>query len=107
MDPFQGLASFILGKMKDSTIALWWKFLFEMAFSAVGSFLIICGTVLSLGSHAGIAIGNGMVAAALAMAYLFRKEHSRLTKGMIVALPEIEAEKELAADMQVIQKPDK
>lgn len=107
MDEFQGLASFVLGKMKDSAIALWWKFLFEMAFSAIVTFLIICGIDLSAGTHAGISIGNGMVAAAVSMAYLFRREHSRLTKGMLVALPAIEAEKELNASMQTIQKADK
>jgi hypothetical protein len=107
VDPFQGLASLILGKMKDSLVGLWWKFLFEMGFSATTSFLIVCGVSLSVGTHAGISIGNGMIASCLSMVYLFRKEHSRLTKGMMVALPAIEAEKELQANMQTIQKGEK
>jgi hypothetical protein len=41
------------------------------------------------------------------MTIVFRKETSRLTKGMFVALPELEAVKELATDTQTIQKPDK
>jgi hypothetical protein len=45
-----------------------------------------------------------MIFAALAMTVLFRREQSKLTKGMIVVLPEAEAGKELATDFQTIQK---
>jgi hypothetical protein len=48
-----------------------------------------------------------MVAAAISMTVLFRKEASRLTKGMLVILPADEAAKELAANLQSIQKPEK
>jgi len=104
MDPFQGLASLILGKLKDSTIALWWKFLFELVFSAVVSFLIICGSVLVTSEEYTLAIGSGMITAAVVMTVVFRKETSRLTKGMLVVLPALEANKELNTDLQTIQK---
>lgn len=104
MDPFQGLASFILGKMKDSTVGLWWKLIFEMVFSGVVSFLTVCGSLLASGVRYSVAIGTGMVTAAVALTYLFRKETSRLTKGMLVVLPSLEANKELNTDLQSIQK---
>jgi F0F1-type ATP synthase assembly protein I len=107
MDPFQGLASLILGKLKDSTIALWWKFLFEICFSGVVSYLTICGAALMGGGNPLIAKGAGMLSAAVFMTIVFRKETSRLTKGMFVALPELEAVKELATDTQTIKKPYK
>jgi hypothetical protein len=107
MDPFQGLATFVLGRLKDSTIALWWKFLFELAFSGIGSFLLICGLGLVAGGRPAVCIGSGMIAAVVSMVYLFRKESSRLTKGMIVVLPSIEADKELATDFETIQKAEK
>jgi hypothetical protein len=98
------LADLILGKIEHSMIGAWLKFLFEMAFSAVGSFLIICGFSLTLTRSWALATGNGMMSAAIAMAVLFRKETSRLTKGMLVVLPELEANKEVEADLQTIQK---
>jgi len=104
MDPFQGLATFILGKLKDSTVALWWRLLFELAFSAVVSFLIICGTLLVTTNSPTEAIGGGMIASAVSMTVLFRRESSRLTKGMLVVLPQIEATKELETDEQIIEK---
>jgi hypothetical protein len=105
MDPFQGLADFVLGKLKQSAAALWFKFLFEMAFSAFGSFLFVCGTMLVTTRVVTFSVGSGMIAAAISMTVLFRKEASRLTKGMLVVLPADEAAKEMAANLQSIQKP--
>ena len=107
MDPLNDLATFVLGRIKQGLYAQWLKFLFEMAFSAVVSFLVMCGGPLVAGARAGIAIGNGMIWAGMAMVYLFRRERSKLTAGMIVALPGDEAAKELAANFQTIQKTDK
>lgn len=107
MNPFDALATFVLGKIKEGLYAQWLKFLFELIFSAVVSFLFSCGTFLFGGARAGIAIGFGMIWAAMALVYLFRRESSRLTKGMLVALPGDEAAKEMAANFQTIQKPDK
>jgi len=107
MNPFDALASFVLGKIKEGLYAQWLKFLFEIVFSAVVSFLFMCGTMLFARQPAGMSIGFGMIWAAMAMVYLFRRERSKLTAGMIVALPGDEAAKEMAASFQTIQKPDK
>ena len=107
MNPFEPIATFLLGWMKQTAIAQWCKFLFELGFSALVSFLFGCGTLLFGGARAGIAIGFGMIWAAMAMVYLFRRENSRLTWGMLVALPADEAAKELNSNFQLIQKPDK
>ena len=77
-----------------------------MGFSAIVSFLFSCGLVLFAQGPTCVAVGSGMIFAACAMTYLFRREASRLTKGMIVVLPADEAAKELAANFQVIQKPE-
>jgi len=106
MDPFQAGVNFLLGRLKQSATAQWFKFLFELGFSAVVSFLFACGTLLFGRAPAGVAIGFGMIWSAMAMTYLFRRETSRLTKGMLVALPGDEAAKELAAGFQTIEKPD-
>jgi hypothetical protein len=107
MDPFQGLATFVLGRLKDSTIALWWKFLFEISFSAGASFLLIFGSVLISSRNWALAVGSGAITSSVVMAVVFRKETSRLTRGMFVVLPELEANKELQTDLQTIQKPEK
>ena len=106
MNPFEPLATFVLGWMKQTQTARWLKFLFELGFSALVSFLFSCGTLLFGGARAGIAIGFGMIWAAMAMVYLFRRERSKLTAGMIVALPGDEAAKEMAASFQTIEKPE-
>jgi hypothetical protein len=106
VNPFDALAEFVLGKIKEGLYAAWLKFLFELGFSAVVSFLFSAGTLLFAKAPAGVAIGFGMIWAAMALVYLFRRESSRLTKGMLVALPGEEAEKELAANFQTIQKPE-
>jgi hypothetical protein len=106
MNPFDALATFILGRIKQGLYTQWLKFLFEMAFSAVVSFLFTCGTVLVSGRSAALAVGSGMVMAAIVMTVLFRRESSRLTKGMLVVLPGDEAAQEMATGLQVIQKAD-
>jgi len=106
VDPFGALATFVLGRLKDSAVAQWWKFLFEIVFSGVVSYLTICGAALLGGGNESVSKGAGMLGAAVCMTVVFRKETSRLTKGMFVALPELEAEKELVTDVQTIQKSD-
>jgi len=107
MNPFDAIATFVLGRIKDGIWAAWVKFLFEMAFSAVVSFLFICGSVLAATRSPSVAIGSGMVMAAIAMTTLFRREKNKLTKGMLVVLPSAEAAQEIATDLQSIQKPEK
>jgi uncharacterized protein (TIGR04206 family) len=104
MNPFEGLATFVLGWMKQTAMAAWFKFLFELAFSAVVSFLFVCGSVLIASENWPLAVGSGMIAAAVAVTALFRKEQSRLTRGLLVVLPEGEAAKEIQTDLQTITK---
>jgi ABC-type multidrug transport system permease subunit len=104
LDPFQGIAALALGWLKRTALVEWAKFLFEILFSAIVSFLIICGTMLVSSRNWPLSAGSGMIAAAVAMTVLFRKETSRLTKGMLVVLPALEANKELETDLQTITK---
>jgi len=104
VNPFSAIAELILGKIKEGIFVAWAKFLFELIFSAVASFLFIAGLALASGAEVGMAIGDGMVTAAICMAVLFRRESSKLTRGMLVILPAAEAAKELETDLQVIQK---
>lgn len=104
MNPFDALASFVLGKIKEGLYAQWLKFLFEMGFSAIVSFLFTCGGLMAAKTPASIAIGTGMVMAAIALTTLFRREKNKLTKGMLVVLPSAEATQELDTNLQTIQK---
>jgi hypothetical protein len=106
MNPFDALATFVLDKIKEGLYAQWLKFLFELAFSGTVSFLFICGGVLVSSASDAAAVGSGMIAAAIAMTALFRRERSRLTKGMIVILPGDEAAQEIATGLQTIEKPE-
>ncbi|PSH05138.1 MAG: hypothetical protein CXZ00_02995 [Acidobacteria bacterium] len=102
MDPFSGLATFILGRLKQSAISLWLKLLFELGFSATVSFLLTCGTTLVSTRSATLAIGSGMIVASVAMTLVFRK--TKLTKGLTVVLPQAELDAESGNQMQVIEK---
>jgi hypothetical protein len=104
MNPFEGLASFALGLIKDGIWASWLKFLFEMAFSGLVTFLFVCGGVLASTRSWSLSTGLGMTATAISLTVLFRREQAKLTKGMLVVLPGKEAAEELAADVEVIQK---
>lgn len=106
-DPFGALAKFVLGRIEQGVWAQWLKFLFELSFSAVVSFLFVCGTVLASTRSPAVAIGSGMVMSAIAMVTLFRREQNKLTKGMLVVLPSAEATQEIATDLQTIQKAEK
>ena len=104
MNPFDAIGNFILGKIKEGIWAAWLRFLFELSFSAVTSFLFTCGSVAMASDSWTLAIGSGMVMASLALTILFRRESSKLTKGLLAILPAAEAAKELATDFQTIQK---
>jgi hypothetical protein len=107
MDPFAGLADFVLGKLKQSAIALWLRFLFEILFSAIVTFLFVWGSVLVSAKSWTLATGTGAITASVVMVVVFRKETSRLTRGMFVVLPSLEADKELNTDLQTISKSEK
>ena len=80
----------------------WCRLLFTMAFSGICSFLLTCGGAFIAHRPTFEGIGEGMVSAAVMMTVLFRR--SDLTKGMIVALPESEAEVELKTSAEIINK---
>jgi hypothetical protein len=104
MNPFDAIASFVFDKIKEGVWAQWLKFLFELCFSAVVSFLFTCGTLLASTHSDSTAIGAGMVMAAICLVTLFRREKSKLTKNMLVVLPSAEAAQEIATDLQTIEK---
>ncbi len=104
MNPWTGLAELLLGYMRQNQVAQWLRFIFELLFSGFVSFLFICGSVLIATKLYSLAIGAGMIAAAVSMTALFRRESSKLTKGMLVVLPSQEAAKEISTDLQSIQK---
>jgi drug/metabolite transporter (DMT)-like permease len=104
MNPFEPVATFVLGWMKQSLVGQWLRFLFELAFSAGVTFLFVCGSVMVATRSGILGIGFGMVAAAVSATALFRRESSKLTRGMLAILPSEEAAKELATDLQTIEK---
>jgi hypothetical protein len=116
MNPFNAIAELILGKIRDGIVVAWLKFLFELVFSGVVTYLFAAGGVLTGVELTGtlpampaadlalISHGVGMIAAAVSLTGLFRKESGRLTKGMLVVLPAAEAAKEINTDLQYIEK---
>jgi hypothetical protein len=107
MNPFDAIATFVVGKIRDGIFQAWARYLFELTLSALISFLFVGGTVLTATRSWPVGIGSGMVSAALSMTYLFRRERSSLTKGMLLVLPAKEAQAEISNDFQTIQKPEK
>jgi len=123
MDPLNALATFVLGRLKDSLVGQWLKFLFELLFSGAVSFLYgfsvsiaACGASLLSGKSAltpawslVIALGAGAGWAAIALTKKFRQASDKLTKGMSIVLPAAEAAEEFANQFstQTITKADK
>lgn len=99
MNPFDGLARYLLGRLEQKVFQNWMRLLFQMGFSGIVSFLFVCGTVMVSTKSAVLGIGSGMIVGAMAMMVLFRR--SPQTSGMTVVLPGAEAEKEITADWQI------
>ena len=104
MNPFDGLAKFLLGRLEQKIIQQWARFLFQMAFSAGVTFLFTCGSVMVSTKSVLVGVGSGMVMTAIVLTVFFRS--SKLTAGMQAVLPSEEAAQELATGIQVITKPD-
>lgn len=102
MDPFQGLADFVLGRLKQSAIALWLKLLFTLSFSATVAFLFISGTVMLKTGSALTGIATGMISAAICMLGVFQT--SKLTKGLLVVIPKAVMDTEAQTATQIISK---
>ncbi len=92
----------VIDLIKIHRIDKWCKLVFTMAFSGIVSFLIVYGGSLVAARPPWEAFGSGLCSSAVMMTVLFRR--SDLTKGMIVALPESEAQAEIKTDTQVISK---
>ena len=104
MNPFDGLASYLLGRLEQKIIQSWFRFLFQLAFSAIVSFLFTCGSVMVSTKSVIVGVGSGMVMTAIVLTVFFRT--SKLTAGMIAVLPSAESEQELLTGIQTITKPD-
>ena len=104
MNPFDGLAKYLLGRLEQKILQSWARFLFMMAFSAFVSFCFTCGSVLLTTKSAVTGIGSGLVMVALVLTVFFRT--SKLTAGMTAVLPSAEAAEEIATGFQTIIKPE-
>jgi hypothetical protein len=97
------------------------KILFQLLLTAWGSFFLTCGGVLStyalnhLVRGAGfeadpvwaLALGSGMTVMVVCVVYWIRTDPSKLFKGMRFVFPSEEAVKELATNLETLQKPEK
>jgi len=102
LDIAGAISSAVTKLIEIHKIDRWARLLFTMTFSSTVSFLTVCGSSLTAHRPLYEAIGSGMISAAVMATVLFRR--SELTKGMLVALPEKEAEAEIKTDTQVIQR---
>lgn len=121
MNPFNALATFVLGRLKDSAIAAWSRLLFELAYSGLASFLwgfgvtvgALGGTVLAGGAQIAsgliltMGLGAGSIWAVVSMTNLIRSDDAKLLRGVKVVLPSAEALKEMDSDLQIITKAEK
>lgn len=101
-DPFAAIAQIIIGIYNSGKVQRWVSLIFQMLFSAVSSFLFVCGTSLVASKSWTLSIGSGMITSALVLVVFFRR--SPLTKNMIAVLPADEAKMEINTDIQVIEK---
>jgi hypothetical protein len=104
MNPFDGLAKYLLGRLEQNILQGWARFLFQMAFSAFVSFCFTCGTVMVSTRSVITGVGTGMVIVAIVLTVFFRT--SKLTAGMTAVLPSAEAAQELVTGIQTIEKPE-
>lgn len=102
MNPFDGLARYLLGRLEQKIIQGWARVLFQMIFSGVATFLIVCGGTLLKTNSWTAGVGSGMVFSAVVMIAFFRR--SPQTAGMMAILPQSEAEIEIKTDLQTIQR---
>ena len=104
MNPFDGLAKYLLGRLEQKLIQSWARFLFQMAFSAFVSFCFVCGSVMVSTKSIITGVGSGLVIVAIVLTVFFRT--SKLTAGMIAVLPSAEAAEEITTGIQTITKPE-
>ena len=96
------IVSFIEAEKKAKRTEAWLSLIFQMVLSALIAFLFAGGTAMTASKSFAFGCGAGMVSAAVVLAYFFRR--SPLTRGMMLVLPQAEANTEINTDLQVIQK---
>jgi hypothetical protein len=118
MNPFDALATFVLGKLKESAEMQVARLMFQLAVTAWGSFFLTCGGVLTTyalnhlvrgasfesGPVWALGLGSGMTVMVVCVVYWIRTDPSKLFKGMRFVFPSAEAAKELAQDFETIHK---
>ena len=102
MDPFQGLAAFILGRLKQSAMVLYLKAIFSMLASSAISFLLVCGTSLVSTRQWTVSVGSGMIVAAVALTVAFKQ--SELAKKLAIVVPVLEGQAENVDGMKTLGK---
>jgi len=98
VDPF----GWIVELRKQTRIFEWCSLLFQMGFSALVTFLSVCGASLMGGAQTEWAVGSGMASTAVVLAVFFGR--SELTRGMLFVRPMAEAQKELEAGMAITER---
>ncbi len=100
---------FIGDLVKAHRLNQWAKLCFALSFAFFGGFTFVAGAVLAAATAAvpwwltGMhAAGTGMMSGVVSAVVTFRR--SELSRGMLVALPQGEADKELEGGVQVISK---
>lgn len=102
MDWVQGLVTLITNLVKIHRVNEWAKLYFSLAFSFAVSGSFVMGTALVAKASYAMALGSGLIAAAVSATVVFRT--NPLTKGLSVALPAEEAGTELNTNIQIITK---
>ena len=105
MDPFQGLASFILGRLKQSATSLWLKLIFTMTLSATITLCFFTGTVTLKTGSLQTGFATGLVMVALVLLALFKM--SPLTKNLVIALPTEIVEEANKQNVQIVKGDNK
>jgi len=115
LDPSSAIVGFIWDKIKEGVWLECIRFLFELIFSAVVSFLYgfsatvaLCGAAILAGAPTDLtpawtfvlALGSGAGWAAISATKEFRAAPDKIKKGLLVVLPEAEAAEEFAAQFQ-------
>ena len=100
MDPFQGVASFVLGWMKQTAMAKWLRLLFEMATGALVTLCFFTGTVTLSSGSLTVGFATGLVAVSLVLLAQFKM--SPLTKGLTLAVPLRIADEALAQRVELV-----
>jgi len=103
MNPWDAVGKFFAELIEGKRLERWMKLMVTMVFSAVVYFLSATGTALIAREAWPVAVGAGMLAAAVAMVFLWNR--SPLTKGLMVAEPkDVIIKSETDSDLATINR---